>query len=72
MINAILKKLKESTASVLPIVALVIILDLTSLINLTSKDTVSFLVSSIFLIIGIALFKFFVDFKLLNKSEVGD
>ena len=69
MINAILKKLKESTASVLPIVALVIILDLTSLINLTSKDTVSFLVSSIFLIIGIALFNIGADMSMTQMGE---
>ena len=49
-------KIKEASMSVLPIVAIVLILLLTPFASLTNTELVTFLVSTVFLIFGIALF----------------
>lgn len=52
----LIEKLKEASMSVLPIVAIVLILFFTPIVDLSTSELVIFLVSTIFLIIGIALF----------------
>jgi len=54
--KSLLSKLKESLVSVLPITLIVIILVLTPACNLTTKETIAFVVCAVFLILGIALF----------------
>ncbi len=56
MKNVLLKKLKESAISVIPIVLLVLAVNLTPLINLSTTEVVTFIVGAVFLIIGISLF----------------
>lgn len=56
MLKNILDKLKESSLSVLPVAAIVIILFFTPLLQLSVTEIVVFVISAIFLIIGIALF----------------
>ena len=52
----LIEKLKEASMSVLPIVAIVLILFFTPIVDLTTAELVTFLVSTVFLILGIALF----------------
>ena len=56
MENVLLKKLKESSISVIPIVLLVLAINLTPLINLSTTEVVTFIVGAVALIIGISLF----------------
>lgn len=57
----LLLKLKESLISVFPITLIVILLNLTPLVNLTNKELIVFIVSAILLIIGIGLFNMGAD-----------
>ena len=52
MLKALSKKIGEALTSVLPVTAIVFLLNLTPLVNFTSKELVVFLVSSLMLIIG--------------------
>ena len=52
----LLEKIKEAALSVLPIVLIVILLTVTSIVNISTNEIITFLVCTIFLIIGIALF----------------
>ncbi|MBE6635849.1 MAG: DUF1538 domain-containing protein [Ruminococcaceae bacterium] len=61
MWSVLLKKIKESMVSVLPVVAIVFVLNLTPLTNFTTNETVTFLISAVFLIIGIGLFNMGAD-----------
>ena len=54
--RVLFEKIKEASMSVLPIVAIVLILVLTPFASLTTSELVTFLVSTVFLILGIALF----------------
>lgn len=56
MLKNLLDKLKESSLSVLPVAAIVLILFFTPLLDLSTKEILVFCISAIFLIIGIALF----------------
>lgn len=56
MENVLLKKLKESAVSVAPIVLIVLLVNLTPLINLSLTEVITFIVGAVFLIIGISLF----------------
>lgn len=69
MASVLLKKLKESLISVLPVVALVFILNLTPLINFTTAEIITFLVSAIFLILGISLFNLGADLSMTPMGE---
>ena len=51
MKRLLLSKIKESLMSVLPVTLIVIILNLTPLINLELKEIITFAVSAIFLIL---------------------
>lgn len=66
---ALMQKTKESLVSVLPIVAIVFLLNLTPLVNFTSGEVIAFLVSAVFLIIGISLFNIGADLAMTPIGE---
>lgn len=68
MLKKNLEKIKESAFSVLPIYLLVIILNFTSIVNLTGKDILAFSIATFLLIIGISLFNLGSD---LSMTEMG-
>lgn len=61
MLKRLLAKIKEACVSVLPIAALVLILCLTPLVDLDAKELVTFVISTIGLILGISLFNLGAD-----------
>ncbi len=65
----LLKKLNESLFSVLPIVAIVFILNLTPFVNFSQTEMITFAVSAVFLIIGIALFNLGADLAMTPMGE---
>ena len=66
------EKLKEAAMSVLPVVAIVVVLALTPFVNVGTSEIVTFLVSTIFLILGIALFTLGADLAMTPMgSAVG-
>ena len=69
MNSVLIKKLKESLVSVLPIVAIVLILNLTPIINFTIPEIAVFLISAVFLILGIALFNLGADMAMTPMGE---
>lgn len=69
MLKALSKKIGEALTSVLPVTAIVFLLNLTPLVNFTSKELVVFLVSSLMLIIGIALFNLGADLSMTPMGE---
>ncbi len=69
MLLGLLKKIKESTVSVVPVVAIVFILNLTPLVSFTTNEIVTFLISAVFLILGIGLFNLGAD---LSMTPMGD
>ena len=69
MKKAIFAKLKESAFSVLPVAVLVLIISFTPLADLTWPERITFFVSALFLIIGMALFNLGAD---LSMSPMGE
>ena len=71
MFDSILKKFKEAAVSVLPVAALVVILNLLPFVNVTldSGELISFLVSAFFLILGIAMFSLGADLAMTEMGE---
>lgn len=70
--RVLLDKIKEASMSVLPIVGIVLILLLTPFVSLTNVELVTFLVSTVFLILGIALFTLGADLAMTPMgSSVG-
>ena len=69
MSSVLLKKLKESLVSVMPIVAIVFLLNLTPLINFSSAEITVFLISAVFLIMGIGLFNLGADLAMTPMGE---
>lgn len=69
MLRTLLSKLKESLTSVLPVVAIVLILCATPIVNLSAKEMIVFSVSAVLLIVGISLFNVGAD---LAMSPMGD
>ena len=69
-LNGILwKKIKEAMTSVLPVTAIVVLLNLTPLVNLTATELTVLLVCSLFLIIGIGLFSLGADLAMTPMGE---
>ena len=62
--KVLLEKIKEAALSVLPIVAIVLVLSFTPLITIGTNELIVFLVSTIFLIVGIALFNIGADLSM--------
>ena len=69
MSSFLLKKLRESLVSVMPIVAIVFVLNLTPLINFSAAEITVFLISAVFLIAGIALFNLGADLAMTPMGE---
>ena len=69
MLHELWQKLKESIFSVLPLTVLVILLYFTPLLDLTIVEIVTFIISAIVLIIGIALFSLGADMAMGPMGE---
>ena len=69
MLRTLLSKIKESLFSVLPVVAIVLILCCTPLVNLTGGEIAVFCVSAVLLIIGIGLFNLGADLAMSPMGE---
>ena len=69
MNSVLLKKLKESLVSVLPIVVLVLILNFTSILNFSTPELIVFVISAFVLIFGIALFNLGADLAMTPMGE---
>ncbi len=69
MARQFLLKLKESFISVFPIIAVVIILNLTPLITLSWSEIVAFLIASALIILGIAFFSLGADISMTPMGK---
>lgn len=69
MLQQLWHKIKESLVSVLPVTLIVIILNLTPLIDLTLYEVAVFSVSAILLILGIGLFNLGADLSMQPMGE---
>ncbi len=69
MLSVLLKKIKESLVSVLPVVAIVFILNLTPFVSFTADEITAFLISALFLILGIGLFNMGADIAMTPMGE---
>ncbi len=69
MANVLFKKFRESLVSVLPIVAIVFIFNLTPWFNLSGGELAAFLISSLLLIFGIGLFNLGADLAMTPMGE---
>ena len=71
-LNQYFEKFKEALTSILPVSALVVILALTPIFNLTGNEIALFIVSTVLLIIGITLFNLGADVAMGEMGkEVG-
>ena len=61
MLKILLVKLKEAFVSVLPVTAIVVLLNLTPLVDFSTRETAVFLISAVFLVLGIGLFNLGAD-----------
>ena len=62
-------KIKESLFSILPVTLIVVILNLTPLINLELKEIITFSICAIFLVLGIGLFTLGADVAMTPMGE---
>ncbi len=69
MLKALWIKLKEATVSVLPVAAIVLLLNCTPLVNFSWEETVVFACSAIALILGISLFNLGADIAMTPMGE---
>ena len=69
MLRTLLSKIKEALISVLPVVAIVLILCCTPLVNLTGREIAVFCVSAVLLIVGIGLFNLGADLAMSPMGE---
>lgn len=69
MYNSLVKKFKEAALSVLPVAIIVVILNLTPILSLNLTELAVFLVSALFLIIGIGLFSLGADIAMTPMGE---
>ncbi len=67
--SILLKKLKESLVSVVPVTIIVCLLNLTPLVNFSGTEIVVFAVSSLVLILGIGLFNMGADLAMTPMGE---
>lgn len=63
------KKIRESMISVLPVVAIVVMLNLTPLVNFSTAEIISFSISAVFLIFGMSLFNLGADLAMTPMGE---
>ena len=69
MRKLLLSKIKESLISVLPVTLIVIILNLTPLVNLSVKEVLTFSASAVVLILGIGFFTLGADIAMTPMGE---
>ena len=69
MLSVLLNKLKESLTSVCPVLAIVLILVFTPFVDLSVGEVITFSISAVFLIIGIALFNMGADMAMTPMGE---
>ena len=69
MFKALFHKLKESAISVIPVVVIVLLLNLTPLVAFSATETVAFGVCGIALILGMALFNLGADMAMTPMGE---
>lgn len=67
--KSLLSKLKESLISVVPIAVIVLILCFTPIVDVSTKEIVTFAVSAVFLILGISLFNLGADLAMTPMGE---
>ena len=67
--KSLLSKLKESVISVMPVAIIVLILCLTPVVDASAREIVTFLVSAIFLVLGIGLFNLGADLAMTPMGE---
>ena len=67
--SVLFKKIKEALVSVLPVAAIVCLLNLTPLVHFTGLEIGVFLVSAVFLILGIGLFSMGADMAMTPMGE---
>ena len=61
MLKILSVKLREAFVSVLPVTAIVVLLNMTPLVDFSLLETVVFLISAVFLVLGIGLFNMGAD-----------
>ena len=61
MLKILLVKIREALVSVLPVTAIVFLMNLTPLVSFTALEVATFLIASVFLVIGIGLFNLGAD-----------
>lgn len=69
MTKALLNKLKEAFISVCPVALIVVIMNLTPLIDLTARELTVFLVSAFALVLGIGLFSLGADLAMMPMGD---
>lgn len=69
MLKVLFTKMKESLISVLPVALIVVILNFTPLVNLSGEEIAVFLISALFLIVGIGLFNLGADLAMTPMGE---
>ena len=69
MYKQLYEKIKESLISVLPLSIIVIILNFTNLVNLTTDELVIFIISALLLVVGIGLFNLGADLAMTPMGE---
>lgn len=69
MNNIFFKKFKEAAVSVLPVAIIVLILNMTPLVTLSTTEVTVFIVSAVFLILGIGLFTLGADIAMTPMGE---
>ncbi len=69
MLKGLAVKIKEALVSVLPVTAIVFLLNLTPLVNFSGKEIGVFLACSFFLILGIGLFNLGADMAMTPMGE---
>ena len=67
--TVLLKKIKEALMSVLPVAVIVCLLNLTPLVHFTGQEIGVFLISAVFLILGIGLFSMGADMAMTPMGE---
>ena len=69
MLKQLWNKIKESLVSVLPVTLIVVILNFTPLINLSTYEIIVFVISALLLILGISLFNLGADLSMQPMGE---
>lgn len=69
MLKIMINKLKESFLSIMPVTAIVIILSCTPLVSLSLVEIITFIICSILLVVGMALFNLGADVAMTPMGE---